>query len=556
MSSTPRANREAKGRPGGRFKTKVLYSPKKIQCSLMPPYQEGECRACASYDRFLQRVINGWHAYTMSGFPIIDRVIFEESGRLAAFLYLAVTGFLCKYPPKDGKTIFADLDTRSAESMRALLLDLARPYRNPGARANPEFLKRLIGARDFPLPPGNALLSFPLRVFDLLRDLRAHLCDTHQPTYWYRGQNTQHVAVYEDRVDALATFDPDAPNRNPILLYSDRNWVALMILRHLISKSNPGAFVCPTDGLVALDPPGEVRLAFDSPIASFYRSAATTIPAHWTELPNHDLPPLDYVSRAARAIMGAPRGHPIKKLLLKFLEDAWRPAMLAAVRREGGLHVRDPEAEARALPYTNVQQSELDLISLAQHYEYGSVMVDITRSIDVALWFAAFRWKDDSLIGSSSEEFGVVYRFDAEAIKPMIRTNFGHSEENRLLVPHLGLFGMADISAMDAQIAMRPRAQQGGSLLGFENSVLHLLLADGRHVQAFAFPHRSADGSETPFRKPDLCPADDPALAVFHPNETSKEPITPDELDRFLRESSADDRLREQIVRQRTLKAI
>jgi hypothetical protein len=77
--------------------------------------------------------------------------------------------------------------------------------------------------------------------------------------------------------------------------------------------------------------------------------------------------------------------------------------------------------------------------------------------------------EDNSLIGSGSDDFGIVYRFDAEAIKPMVRTNFGHGEDKRSLVHHLGLFGMADISALDAQIAMRPRAQHGGSLLGFEN---------------------------------------------------------------------------------------
>jgi hypothetical protein len=96
-------------------------------------------------------------------------------GRLAALLYLAVTGSLCEYHLKDGQSIFADLETGSAESMRKLLLDLARPYQNPGTRTNPGFLKRLIDARDFPLPAGNALLSFPLRVFDSLRELRAHL---------------------------------------------------------------------------------------------------------------------------------------------------------------------------------------------------------------------------------------------------------------------------------------------------------------------------------------------------------------------------------------------
>jgi hypothetical protein len=39
-------------------------------------------------------------------------------------------------------------------------------------------------------------------------------------------------------------------------------------------------------------------------------------------------------------------------------------------------------------------------------------------------------------------------------------------------------------------------------------------------------------------------------------NETSKEPITPDELDQFLQEEGVDDLLRKQIVHQRAEKAI
>jgi hypothetical protein len=490
----------------------------------------------------------------MSGFPKVDRVIFEESARLTAFLYLAVTGALCKYQPTDGKSVFDGIDTSTAESMRTLLLELARPYRNPGTRNNPQFLENLIGHRDFPLPPGNALLSFPLQVFDSLRELRTHLSNTHDPKYWYRGQNRQHIAVYEGQVDALARLDPKTANHNPALSYMDPNRLALGILQTVMAKANPRTGL--GKGLVALDPPDEVRLAFDSVISSFFRSAATTIPANWTDAINHDLPALDYVPGVARAIMGAPRRHPMKKFLLNFLEDVWRPAMLAAVRRMGGLHVQDPEAQARALPYSNVQQSELNLISLAQHYEYGSVMVDVSRSIDVALWFAAFRWKDDSLIGDSSDDYGVIYRFDAEAIKQLVKTNFAHDKDNRSLVPHLGLFGMVDISGIDEQIARRPQAQQGGSLLGFENAVMHLLLAGGQHVEAFAFPHRSVDGSETPFRKRHLCPPDDPALAIFRPEEANNEPIRPGELDRFLRDEGFDDDLRVQIVHQRTLNAI
>jgi hypothetical protein len=72
------------------------------------------------------------------------------------------------------------------------------------------------------------------------------------------------------------------------------------------------------------------------------------------------------------------------------------------------------------------------------------------------------------------------------------------------------------------------------------------------------FPHRLADGTETPLRKSHLCPDDDPALAVFRPGETSEEspPVTPEELDGFLSASGLDEAERRQIVHLRTMQAL
>ena len=42
-----------------------------------------------------------------------------------------------------------------------------------------------------------------------------------------------------------------------------------MAVRNILPGPNPGAFAGLTDGLVAFDPPGEVRRAFDSLIPSF-----------------------------------------------------------------------------------------------------------------------------------------------------------------------------------------------------------------------------------------------------------------------------------------------
>ena len=413
----------------------------------------------------------------MSGFPPVDQELYTNN--------IVINGYLAHMLSKPDDPYSGDLNLATPEHYRQLLQALAKSE-----------------TRAFRwLSNGNALLSFPVTEFESLRELRDHLSNSHRPQHWYRGQNSQHVAIYEGRI-----------------------------------PRGQGRF-------------GGVRLAFDAIIPSYFRSVTIPVPARWEgSAITQDRPPLDYLSNITRAIIES-RQDGIREILSSFLRDVWISAMGNAVRRQGGYQIRHPETEARSLPWTNLPQSQLDLISLAQHYEFGSVMVDVTRSIDVAIWFASHKYGDGTLIGAGSNGRGIVYRFDNEAINKVFGARFRHANEGpQSLVPHLGLFGLADISGFASDTAQRPAAQHGGSLLGFENSVLHLLLHDGG-VEAFTFPQGSADGSETQLRKDDLCPPGDPALQTFDPKyHEGNRPVTADELDKFLVDCGMDKYDREHIV--------
>ena len=70
----------------------------------------------------------------------------------------------------------------------------------------------------------------------------------------------------------------------------------------------------------------------------------------------------------------------------------------------------------------------LRLISVAQHYELGSVMVDITNEVDVAVWFATHRFANGDIARGDHDERGVIYRFDKEVIEKFVRPRWklGH----------------------------------------------------------------------------------------------------------------------------------
>jgi hypothetical protein len=56
----------------------------------------------------------------------------------------------------------------------------------------------------------------------------------------------------------------------------------------------------------------------------------------------------------------------------------------------------EPDEATRARRYaegTSVLCSELELTAFSQHYEYGSTMIDVTREVDIATFFASRNWR-------------------------------------------------------------------------------------------------------------------------------------------------------------------
>jgi FRG domain len=349
------------------------------------------------------------------------------------------------------------------------------------------------------LSHNSALLSFPVTQCESLNELQALLTTQHGPQHWYRGQSRQHVAMYEGRLPALDT----------------------------------------------------VRLAFDALIPSFFRNVTIPIPAEWDgAAKTQDLPPLAYVGRPLRAMMNS-RQDEIRELVLRFLQDMKMKAIARAMSRQSGWLFTHPATAAQSLPGTNISQSHLDVISLAQHYEFGSLMVDVTKSVEVAGWFASHRYDDGTVIAESDSP-GIVYRFDKKSIDAAIATRFSYGDQTQLptFIPQLGLFGLVDISAFPPHIAQRPGAQHGGSLFGFENSVLHFILCEGGAVEAFTFPHRFDDADVTSLTKEQLCPPDDHALTTFDPTYFQGDPaLSDEELRAFLLNSDLATAERDNLVR-------
>lgn len=410
------------------------------------------------------------------------------------------------YPPVD-----QDAFTRSIALNGYLAWRLASPvdpYAIPGI-ATPQARRKLLtylaerSDRRFRwLSDNSALLSFPVTPCGSLRDAVNRLTSEHQPQHWYRGQNQQYVAVYEGRLPSI----------------------------------------------------GNVRVAFDALMPSYFRQVTTLVPAAWDgAVTTQDRPPTSYVAGPLRAMMRSPQDE-MRRHVVRFLGDIRMKALARALSRQSGWSITHPETEAQSLPGTNLGESQLHLIALAQHYGFGSVMVDVTNSVDVASWFASRRYQDGTVCAESRAR-GVIYRFDKHQIDEVLRTRFvsrQHSSPGgaaRTLLPQLGLFGLVDISQFPAEIAQRPGAQRGGSLFGFENSVLHLMLCESAAVEAFTFPHAPSDADATGLTKAQLCPPDDPALATFDASgENGDAALSPGELDTFLRETGVADDEREHLV--------
>lgn len=327
-------------------------------------------------------------------------------------------------------------------------------------------------------PQGDARVSLmlPARRFHNLAELVRVLENEHQARYWYRGQSTVYPVTYAAR------------QRGQTTLYN-----------------------------------------FESMIPSSFRAYTRSSPADWT---GFKIPlPLDEFAAPLRAMWQGKQPE-LNRLASEFLDSA-----IAEIARIGLLgRVNLHFGEELLAPGTTLSKDQMKLVSLAQHYEYSSVMVDISRSIDVAVWFATRNWKTGAVAGSRSGGAGAIYRFDSSQIVKMMGELHREDKGAPVPIPNLGAFGSTDIHDQFHNVAMRPNSQQGGSLLGMENFSINVLLKHFEAVEAFHFDHASVKGDETTQTKDTIQPPADPALATFWPDgrQVGGEPITAPELRAFL----------------------
>jgi hypothetical protein len=316
-----------------------------------------------------------------------------------------------------------------------------------------------------------------------LRAVKSKLETEHRGGFWHRGQRMQRECLYKGSIPRMEGSTPDI---NPI------------------------------------------HVVLDALVPSAFRNITYAKPAAWEQF--HVAPPLDYLAGPARAIF-ASRDPTLGKLLLTAVDhmlfDAFRVGQAEKINL--GL------AESLLAPGSTAAQATLDLISIAQHYEYGSIIVDVSTSIDAAVWFATRDWVTGNLAGSEDGSPGVIYRIGADRIFDILRKHVnGPDAMPPAALQAFGMFGLADISER-FDFLDRPKAQSGGSLLGMENFVTHFLMQINGVIDVFPFDHSSVSGSEIALARDDICPPYDKGAEIFRPSaKYSAAPVTDDELLRFL----------------------
>jgi len=322
------------------------------------------------------------------------------------------------------------------------------------------------------------LLLDPKRIHQpKLSDLVIDLKNAHEPRFWYRGQAAIRRALYFGHVDRLARLEP--------------------------KLSSFGA-------------------AFECLIPSAFRTFTKSKPANWKAYQHQ--PTLEVFCGLIGCVVRGDNAE-LKDRLVDFL-FASQLMLIQLIQPNWHFELeRNPCVEG-----TTLFQEHLDLVSLSQHYGFGSVMVDITRDVDTAVWFATRDWETGHLVRHPGEQ-GVIYRFDESKIRFLVKTVFQHSTSD---VRNFGAFGIADISSRFTGIADRPRAQQGGSLLGMENLIVNFLLCEYGAIEVFHFDHDRVSGEETSKSVGNICPPGDPGETLFSSGKS--QPITAQEFRRFLEE--------------------
>lgn len=307
----------------------------------------------------------------------------------------------------------------------------------------------------------------------------AELCESlrkeHTARYWYRGQTSQHTCAYSGKVRRLAEAFPQLDT---------------------------------------------LRIRFENWVPSSFRG----VMKDWSKYEH--VTSLDHVAPAFRAVARC-----TDKQLRNMLADGFRPFINETpwIALTLGFRV---SGETRG---TGLPQGLLNFIALSQHYEYQSTMVDVTKNVDVAAWFASHKWLQDEPI-RSKDGVGVIYRFDRVKLNECLAKELLAQTAAAQRIRDVSLLGFADISGLDGSFAPRAFLQEGGSLFGFENSIATLMVFAYEAVEVFVFQHENTEGDETSVsRWDDLCPQSDPLRQIFDTvNKPPSQPISAEELEHFL----------------------
>ncbi|MDF2467150.1 MAG: hypothetical protein K0Q43_5385 [Ramlibacter sp.] len=148
--------------------------------------------------------------------------------------------------------------------------------------------------------------------------------------------------------------------------------------------------------------------------------------------------------------------------------------------------------------------------SLAQHYCVSTSLLDLTSHPHVAAWFATNRWSAEP---PPTRGQGVIYQFDLLALSQLFeKINVHHSAERarRGELPPTKLY-IVSIAKIPEAFAMRPSAQHGLSLYGFDRFQAVDLAFGAGFVKPYTFPHGEPFESESASRAK-IQPKDDPFL--------------------------------------------